>query len=143
MLFEDYTEGAPVLVSIIYLISEELSGVESLVDKLPTLVGDLDTNREGELIENLLSPRLAPTVQVLTENTTEGKTLMQAIRQAYLTDSTIKEIIKAKTNRVRRLPHSLVKEQHLKIELKDVTITNSLVYFRGRLIVPFNNDVCD
>jgi transcription initiation factor IIE alpha subunit len=68
---------------------------------------------------------------------------MQAIRRAYLTDSTIKEIIKAKTNRVRRLLHSLVKEQHLKIELKDVTITNSLVYFRGQLIVLFNNDVCD
>jgi hypothetical protein len=110
MLFKDYTEGAPVLASIIYLISEELSGVEGLVDKLPTLVGNLDTNREEELIENLLSPRLALTVRVPTENTAEGKTLMQAIRRAYLIDSTIKEIIKAKTNRVRRLLHSLVKE---------------------------------
>jgi transcription initiation factor IIE alpha subunit len=68
---------------------------------------------------------------------------MQAIRRVYLTDSTIKEIIKVKTNRVRRYLHSLVKEQHLKIELKDVTITNSLVYFCGQLIVPFNNNVCD
>jgi hypothetical protein len=93
MLFEDYTEGAPILVSIIYLISEKHSSVESLVDKLPTLVGNLDTNKEGELIENLLSSRLAPTVQVPTENTAEGKTLMQAIRRAYLIDSTIKEII--------------------------------------------------
>jgi hypothetical protein len=114
MLFKDYTEGAPILVSIIYLISEELSGVEGLVDKLPTLVGNLDTDGEEELIENLPSPRLAPTVRVPTENTAEGKTLIQAIRRAYLTDSTIKEIIKAKTNRVRRLLHSLVKEQHLK-----------------------------
>jgi hypothetical protein len=39
------------------------------------------------------------------------------------------------------LPHALVKEQHLKMELKDVAVRDGLVYFRGRLMVPFDDDV--
>ena len=48
--------------------------------------------------------------------------IIAAIRTAYKHNSTIIEIIKAKQDGARRLPHSLVTDIRLKIELKDYVV---------------------
>jgi hypothetical protein len=110
MLFDDYEVSLPTLASMVYLISEELeSDGESEGDPSPKTVQNVDRD------------------------------IVDAIRKAYETDSIVKEIFKAKRDGARRLPHSLISQHHLKIELKDCDVHDDLLYYRRRLFVPFNN----
>lgn len=49
--------------------------------------------------------------------------------------------MKAKREGQRRLSHSLIAEAHLKMELKDCEIRDGLLYFRNRVMVPFDSDL--
>ena len=81
-----------------------------------------------------------PPARVPVESATDD-VLMTAIRAAYDTDDTMKEIFKAKAEGARRLPHSLITEMRLKMELKDCEVRDGLVYFRKRLVIPFDDDL--
>ena len=140
MLFKNYSESAPTLAAIVHLISEEVVSDSNLVDEEPQLAAALEPAAEGESIENPSLRVTPPPARVPVESATDD-VLITAIRAAYNTDNTIKEILKAKAKRARRLPHSLIIEMRLKIELKDCEVRDRLVYFRKRLIIPFDNDL--
>ncbi|KAI1507079.1 hypothetical protein Ptr86124_013994, partial [Pyrenophora tritici-repentis] len=67
--------------------------------------------------------------------------LMTAIVNAYRVDPTLQEIIRAKADGARHLPHTVAIQMKLKLELQDCEIRNSLVYFRGRLFIPYDDDL--
>jgi len=140
MLFEDYSESAPTLAAIVHLISEEAVGDSNSVDKEPQPAAALEPAAEGESIENPSLRVTPPPAQVPVESATDN-VLMTAIRAAYDTDDTIKKIFKAKAEGAQQLPHSLITEMRLKIELKDCEVRDRLVYFRKRLVIPFNNNL--
>ncbi|KAI1506857.1 hypothetical protein Ptr86124_014202, partial [Pyrenophora tritici-repentis] len=46
-----------------------------------------------------------------------------------------------KADGARHLPHTVAIQMKLKLELQDCEIRNSLVYFRGRLFIPYDDDL--
>jgi hypothetical protein len=124
------------LASIVYLMSEEFSKAGELDDE-----GSLSAGDEGESMVIPRSSSSATLARLPKQNASIG--LLQVIRKAYPTNSVVQDIIRAKQQQARRLPHDLIVKHHLKMEIKDIKIRDGLAYFRNRLIVPFNDEVRD
>ncbi|KAF7568084.1 hypothetical protein PtrM4_126970 [Pyrenophora tritici-repentis] len=126
LLFE-YAEEVQTLAGMLYLMSEEAYGVDDLVDD--------DSTPD---IPHAAAP--ASLARVPGENAPDDG-LMTAIVNAYRVDPTLQEIIRAKADGARHLPHTVAIQMKLKLELQDCEIRNSLVYFRGRLFIPYDDDL--
>jgi hypothetical protein len=126
----------PTLASMVYLMSEEFSEAGEPDDE-----GSLSAGDEGESMVIPRSGGSAASARLPEQNASMG--LLQVIRKAYSTDSVVQDIIRAKQQQARRLPHDLIVKHHLKMEMKDIEIRDGLAYFRNRLIVPSNDEVRD
>ncbi|KAI1512404.1 rve multi-domain protein [Pyrenophora tritici-repentis] len=125
---------------MLYLMSEEAYGVDDLVDDDSTPDVALDSQPKGETIEIPHAAAPASLARVPGENAPDDG-LMTAIVNAYRVDPTLQEIIRAKADGARHLPHTVAIQMKLKLELQDCEIRNSLVYFRGRLFIPYDDDL--
>ncbi|KAI2479933.1 hypothetical protein Ptr902_08114 [Pyrenophora tritici-repentis] len=91
---------------MLYLMSEEAYGVDDSVDDDSTPDVALDSQPKGETMEIPHAAAPAPPAPVPGENAPDDG-LMTAIVNAYRVDPTLQEIIRAKADGARHLPHTV------------------------------------
>jgi hypothetical protein len=98
-----------------------------------------DTVPEGYAYRCMAVQTLAPLEDAPLEETApedEPVDLMDLIRAAYGDDPVLRDIIEAKKAGARRIPHKLIHEGHLRLELGDCALYEGLLYVRGKVFIP-------